>query len=159
MPSATLSSSLLNTSPKLSSPYEKQHANPNGSGDARPTAMQIIRDNAEAAQSFSDKVILITGCSSGIGVETARALYMTGAKLFIMVRDVIKGRQVIDDIVESCLQEDVTDRRQEIEMIEMHMDSLESVRMAAHRVQTRTDKLNVVVNNAGERSRTREGEL
>lgn len=151
MPSALTSPSLPQKSPQLSSPYEKQHASPEGPGDARPTAMQVIRDNAEAAQSFSDKVILVTGCSSGIGVETVRALYATGAKLFIMIRDVTKGKEVIDDIVENCPEEFVTGQRQEIEMIEMHMDSLESVRMAAHRVQIRTDKLNVVVNNAGKR--------
>ena len=132
----------------LTSQYEKQHANPQGPGDARPTAMQVIHDNDKAAESFSDKVILITGCSSGIGVETARALYATGAKLFVTVRDVTKGEKVIDDILENA--RNITMRKkQEIELIEMHMDSLESVREAARQVQAKTDRLNVVVNNAG----------
>jgi hypothetical protein len=32
------------------------------------------------------------GCSSGIGVETARALHATGAHLFLTVRDMKKVR-------------------------------------------------------------------
>lgn len=137
----------LSLQPQLPT-YENQHVNPQGPGDARPTAMQIIHDNAEAAESFSDKVILITGCSSGIGVETARALYVTGAKLFITVRDVAKGRKVIDDIVENT-RNIATRKAQGIELIVMHMDRLDAVREAACQIETKTDRLNVIINNAG----------
>jgi hypothetical protein len=36
------------------------------------------------------------GCSSGIGVETARALHATGAHLFLTVRDMKKVRPYVD---------------------------------------------------------------
>lgn len=55
-------------------PYAEVHKNTSGPGDARPTAMQIIKDT-DAAGTLKGRTILITGCSSGIGVETARALY------------------------------------------------------------------------------------
>ena len=48
---------------------------------------------------LAGQTILITGCSSGIGVETARALYETGAKLFLTARDVPKREKVIEEIV------------------------------------------------------------
>jgi hypothetical protein len=57
--------------------YAAAHANLNGPGDARPTALQIIKDEGLEGN-FPDKVFLVTGCSSGIGPETARALSATG---------------------------------------------------------------------------------
>ena len=57
-----------------------------GRGDARPPALQIVRDN-DLLGRMSDKVILITGCSSDIGIKTARALKATGVRLYLTGRD------------------------------------------------------------------------
>ena len=128
---------------RTASSYE-EHAHPQGPGDARPTALQIVHDN-DAAGSMADKVILITGCSSGIGVETARALHATGARLFLTVRDVERGRAVVNDIMRSSSE------TTKIELIEMHLESLESVRRGAQEVMAMTDRLNIVINNAGKK--------
>ncbi len=77
--------------------YESVHAAPEGPGDARPTAMQVIEDEKLINQ-LTGKVFIITGGSSGIGIETARAIYATGAHVFITARDVKKGQEVADDI-------------------------------------------------------------
>jgi hypothetical protein len=53
--------------------YAEAHSNPAGPGDARPTARQIIEDEAVEGK-LSEKVIVVIGTSSGIGIETARAL-------------------------------------------------------------------------------------
>ena len=53
--------------------YAEAHNSPKGPGDARPTAMQIVEDEGLVGK-LSDKVFLVTGVSSGIGVETMRAL-------------------------------------------------------------------------------------
>src|SRR5450432_2710592 len=67
-------------SPIIASKYAAAHepANLNSPGDARPTALQIVQDEGLEGK-LADKTFLITGCSSGIGVETARATSATGA--------------------------------------------------------------------------------
>lgn len=123
-------------------PYFEHYIQPKGPGDARPTAMQVIQDN-ELSGKWTDKVALVTGGTSGIGVETARALFATGADVFITGRDLNKARGVIEDIRKS------TQGGGKLEAIEMDMDSLDSVKAAAQDFLTKSNKLNVLVNNAG----------
>lgn len=126
-------------------PYASVHEKPNGPGDARPTALQIIKDT-NAAGTLKDKTILITGCSSGIGIETARALYETGAQLFMSARDTAKLDSVIADIVAQSSSKDAP----KPEPLEMHLDSLDSVRKAVEDFKTRSHgRLNILINNAG----------
>jgi hypothetical protein len=51
----------LYTTPEFTR-YAAVHQNPNGEGDARPTALQVINDNGLKGK-LTDKTILITGCS------------------------------------------------------------------------------------------------
>ena len=44
--------------------------------------------------------VVVTGASSGIGVETARALASTGAEVTLAVRNIEAGRKVADDIAD-----------------------------------------------------------
>lgn len=61
----------------MSSRYSERHANPAGPGDSRPTAADVVKDEGMTGK-LVGKVFLITGCSAGIGIETARALLATG---------------------------------------------------------------------------------
>ena len=47
---------------------------------------------------LSGKLVVLTGASSGIGIETAKALCGAGASLVLGVRDVAKGREAADSI-------------------------------------------------------------
>ena len=64
----------------MPSRYAEAHLNATGAGDARPTALDIIKDEGLEGK-LTGKVFFITGCASGIGIETARALSATGATL------------------------------------------------------------------------------
>lgn len=105
--------------------------------------MQIVQDEGLVGK-LAGKVMLITGGSAGIGAETARAFHATGAKVFLTVRDLEKGRKV----VESIMSDDKSNTADVI-MIPMELDSLDSVRAGAKELLTKTDKLHILVNNAG----------
>lgn len=88
------------------------------------------------------KGFFITGCTSGLGLETARAIRATGADIYFTGRDKQKG----EEIREALLQDGKPGK---VEYTEMHLDSLESVRAATTEFHKRSDKLNVLICNAG----------
>ncbi|GIZ45788.1 hypothetical protein CKM354_000894100 [Cercospora kikuchii] len=118
--------------------YEASHENPTGPGDQRPTALQIINDEKLQGK-WSDKTILITGCSSGIGIETAKALHETGATLYLTARDLNKAKTALGSLVDS-------DR---VHLLELDLNSLASVRKAAETFLAQPKKLNILIANAG----------
>ncbi|KAF3928980.1 hypothetical protein ABW19_dt0202302 [Dactylella cylindrospora] len=123
--------------------YSQVHTSPQGPGDARPTALQIVQDE-DLVGKLTDKTFIVTGCTSGIGVETARALYATGAKLFITVRDIEKGKELIKDIESGDFN-----NPNGIELLYMELDSLDSVRAAVKEFLSKSSTLNLLVCNAG----------
>jgi NADP-dependent 3-hydroxy acid dehydrogenase YdfG len=123
-------------------PYADAHVNPQGSGDARPTAIQIIQDEG-LVNGMVGKIMLVTGSTSGIGVETVRALHWTGADIYMQARDSKKAEAVRDGILSS------SPGRGKLEIVLMDLNSLASVREGVKDLLTRTGKLNVLINNAG----------
>ncbi|KAI0114361.1 short chain dehydrogenase [Nemania sp. FL0031] len=117
--------------------YAEAHKNPAGPGDARPTALQIIKDNGREG-TMKDKVFLVTGTSSGIGIETGRALAATGAKVFLTVRSLEKGRAACASFLEPG----------RVELLELDTSNLSSVRAAAANFLKKSPTLNVLVCNA-----------
>ena len=88
------------------------------------------------------KRALVTGGSSGLGAETARALASKGARVVITARDVAKGQAVAQDIRKSTGNDGV-----EVEALEL--GSLASIRAFAERFLARHDALQILVNTAG----------
>ena len=129
--------------PAPSTPY-KPYADrfPNNEVRNSPTALEVVKD-AGAIGKLTDKVILITGCTAGLGVETAKALHVTGAKLYIAGRNVAKGEQVVKDIIGS------SDNNAPVEFLQIDLSSLKSVRSAAKEFLSKEKKLNILINNAG----------
>ena len=123
-------------------PYAEAHTSPKGEGDARPTAMRIIEDEGLIGK-LSGKIFLVTGSSSGIGIETVRALHDTGADVYMQVRNISKGQKVLEDI------QSTTKGTGKLELLEMNLGTLQSVRDGVKDFLSRTAQLNVLVNNAG----------
>jgi NAD(P)-dependent dehydrogenase (short-subunit alcohol dehydrogenase family) len=108
--------------------------------------MQIIQDEGlDTGNPLSGRVILITGCSSGIGVETAAALFSTGADIFITARD--EGKAA--DTLASIRARHPTSKGK-LEFIRMELDKLASVREGTAEFLRRSDnRLHVLICNAG----------
>jgi NAD(P)-dependent dehydrogenase (short-subunit alcohol dehydrogenase family) len=88
------------------------------------------------------KVALVTGGSSGLGQETARVLAARGAHVILTARDVPKGESVAAGIRASTGNE-------RVEVEELELGSLKSVRAFARRFLARHPALHILVNNAG----------
>jgi NAD(P)-dependent dehydrogenase (short-subunit alcohol dehydrogenase family) len=104
---------------------------------ADTTADEVLED-----LDLHGKLVLITGGSSGLGQESARALAARGAHVVLTARDTAKGRGVVDAIVAST-------GNQKVELEQLELDSLASVRAFAQRFLARHDRLDVLLNNAG----------
>ena len=104
-------------------------------------ALTVIKRNGP--HSLKGKTALVTGASSGIGVETVRALASAGARVFVLVRQVEKTKQIMDGIAAEFPENGG------LEIVKCELDSLESVNNAANEVLKRTKQLNILINNAG----------
>ncbi|MDI1486212.1 MAG: hypothetical protein OHK93_005438 [Ramalina farinacea] len=111
-----------------------------GPGDSRVTGRQIIIDE-NLQNAWSDKVILITGVSARIGVETVRALASTGATIYGTARNVAKAREAIGSTTISSGR---------IRLLHMDHTSLSSVRSCAAEFLSHcpNNKLHILINNA-----------
>lgn len=118
--------------------YAAAHANPQGLGDARPTALQIIQDESFEG-SLTGKVAVVTGVSSGIGMETVRALAATGSTLYVTARNLEKAREALGDIANPST----------MTLIQMDQVALESVQTAAQAILFKTTQISLLVANAG----------
>ncbi|KAK0372356.1 short-chain dehydrogenase [Colletotrichum limetticola] len=126
--------------------YIASHQNPQGPGDSRPVALQIIEDEGLAGDGLSGKTALVTGANRGIGLETARALHAAGATVYLGVRDLKCGEEAVKDIIATS----PTDIGAPIQLLELSLDSLASVRNAAQTFLAKNNnKINILVLNAG----------
>ncbi|MGI9666349.1 MAG: SDR family NAD(P)-dependent oxidoreductase [Acidimicrobiia bacterium] len=91
--------------------------------------------------SVLDQNVLITGGNSGIGAAAAEGLAAAGARVTITARDIAKGKAAAAKIEDST--------GSAIEVLELDLADLESVRRSADEFQSNHDSLAVLVNNAG----------
>jgi NAD(P)-dependent dehydrogenase (short-subunit alcohol dehydrogenase family) len=96
-----------------------------------------------------EKIALVTGATSGIGLVTARELARQGFRVVITARDEAKGAKVAGRIATETGNANV-------EVLPCDFASLQSIRDAAAEYRRRHDRLDVLVNNAGGINPTRQ---
>jgi NAD(P)-dependent dehydrogenase (short-subunit alcohol dehydrogenase family) len=90
----------------------------------------------------SDATVVVTGGNAGIGKETAVGLARQGAQVVVTARDDRRGREAVDDIRTRSGSE-------RVEVMDLDLADLASVRTFARDFGARHDRLDVLVNNAG----------
>jgi NAD(P)-dependent dehydrogenase (short-subunit alcohol dehydrogenase family) len=98
------------------------------------TALEVVE-----GVDLSGKRALVTGASSGIGVETARALAKAGADVTLAVRDTEAGKRAVEDIRS-------TTGNDHLYLHYLDLTDLASVRSL---YESWTGPLHILVNNAG----------
>jgi NAD(P)-dependent dehydrogenase (short-subunit alcohol dehydrogenase family) len=88
------------------------------------------------------RIAVITGANTGLGFETATALAARGAHVVMAVRNLEKGKQAAARITEAT-------PGAEVELQELDLSSLESVRSAAAELRSAHDRIDLLINNAG----------
>lgn len=88
------------------------------------------------------RTALITGGSSGLGKETARALAAHGATVVLTARDVPKGEKVADEIRAAT-------GNAAVEVAELELGSLAAIRAASDRILATHARFDLLINNAG----------
>ncbi|KAI1173609.1 hypothetical protein F4777DRAFT_557502 [Nemania sp. FL0916] len=123
-------------------PYAEDHREPNGPGDARPTALKVVRDQHLDGE-LAGKIFFVTGGTSGIGFETVRAIHATGADVYFTGRNAEEG-----DAISRTLARD--GKPGKVEFLMLDLNSLASVRTSAAEFLKRTGgQLNCLICNAG----------
>lgn len=91
---------------------------------------------------LSGKTVLITGGSSGLGQESARAMAAKGAHVVITARNPAQMEAAV-----SAIKAEVPDAQ--LDTLTCDLASLESVKSAGAQANHRFEKIDILINNAG----------
>jgi len=88
------------------------------------------------------KVVLVTGASSGLGAETARALASKGAKVTLAARQLEKTRAIAEQIRTAT-------GNKHLDVAELDLTSFDNIRDFVKTFLEKNPALHILINNAG----------
>jgi NAD(P)-dependent dehydrogenase (short-subunit alcohol dehydrogenase family) len=99
-------------------------------------------DRASSPQSAWQKVVVITGASSGLGLETAMQLARQGGEIVMIVRDQARGERARSLVAEAATGSPPV-------VLTADLSAQADIRRVAQQVRARYDHVDILVNNAG----------
>ena len=97
---------------------------------------------AAQIENVTGKRVVVTGASSGIGLQAAAALAAKGAEVILAVRSEEKGARALDQIRTATPEAQVSVSR-------LDLSDLASIQRFAQAFTERYDRLDLLINNAG----------
>lgn len=95
----------------------------------------------ESEASMKGKTCVVTGATSGVGLEAVRALAKGGASIVMVVRNLAKGEEVKKELVDRF--------GASVDIVVADFSRLDDVRNASKQVLALTNKIDVLINCAG----------
>jgi len=108
---------------------------------AKNFGFESTTDEVLEGVDLSGKRVLVTGVSAGLGVETARVLVGHGANVVGTARDLNKARRALGQAMQQSAEK--------VELVEVDLASLKSVRAGASELLARAKPFDVIIANAG----------
>lgn len=90
---------------------------------------------------IDDKIIIITGSTSGIGLETAKDLISRGGHVILAVRNIDKANKIFEGIKKK-------NEKFKISVIQLDISDFFSIQSFAKRIIEEYEKIDVLINNA-----------
>ena len=101
--------------------------------------------SADDIPSQKGRVSIVTGSTSGIGKETARVLAQKQSTVVLAVRNVSKGEKIAEEIRADHPEADIS-------VMQIDLSSLRSIQEFSSQFLANFDRLDLLINNAGERA-------
>ncbi|KJH48160.1 oxidoreductase, short chain dehydrogenase/reductase family protein [Dictyocaulus viviparus] len=97
------------------------------------------------------KVVLITGSTSGLGLHTAKNLYLRGATVIITCRDECRGRAALDAVQSQFKSEhdSLSGRLHLFSVSWLDLTCYKSILNFCNEIKSNFNRIDVLINNAG----------
>lgn len=103
----------------------------------------INSPSTDLTRDFTDKIVIVTGSSAGIGKVTAEELLKKGATVVFACRNEAKTMKVIKGMSNSNLWSN------KAIFIQLDLSSYDSIKLFSQEFKTKFDRLDLLINNAG----------
>ena len=90
---------------------------------------------------LTDKLIIITGSSDGIGLETAKELLNSNGKVIFACRNKNKTEEIINNFPERIKKNAI--------FIPLNLDNFKSIKNFVDEIKSKYQKIDILINNAG----------
>jgi NAD(P)-dependent dehydrogenase (short-subunit alcohol dehydrogenase family) len=100
-----------------------------------------------AANSMTGQTIVITGGSTGLGLESAKRLAVGGANIIVTARSDAKGQAAVQAVQDYLQEQSIVNDKISYKILDL--DNLQGIQNAVSKNWKDVDKIDVLLNNAG----------